>query len=225
MSDLKDKREEKLANLEDVRKALAKLDNEEKVLKGRIRELRNDADREDNADRIEAIRAKRDRIQDRREELEARQGKLSAKIKRLHKRIKARARKLRRKKYYASPHFRYAEFDCRNGTKVPRAAYPALRAHCRDILEPLRAKYGVVHVNSGYRTAAYNASVGGATNSIHIYDQHPGAVAVDHTSEGAAPSTVADFEEPLADGLGRYATFTHADNRCRIGWPKSRWYG
>ena len=126
-----------------------------------------------------------------------------------------------------TPFFVVAEFDCHDGTPVPRAAIPALKANVHEYLLPLRAVGGSVHVNSGYRTEAYNRQVGGASNSIHIYDQHPNATAVDHWAERMAPATVQNWHDAHThpDGMGRYSSFTHVDNRRRIGWAFSRWWG
>ena len=62
-------------------------------------------------------------------------------------------------------HFHSREFDCRDGTQVPERDYHGLTYLCRTYLEPLRKKYGPVHINSGYRTAAYNRKIGGASPS------------------------------------------------------------
>jgi hypothetical protein len=124
-----------------------------------------------------------------------------------------------------SEHFHVAEFDCNNGTAVPKAAHEALKAWCREVGEPMRGRFGAVHVNSGYRTQSYNAGVGGESNSIHIYDLHPNAVAVDvHCDSGSAREWY-DFTAGKADGRGLYATFHHADNRNRIGWGDATWSG
>ena len=189
-------------------------------------EAESDARREALADLIDNLVGERKRIEDRLESLDARLGNIKAALRRAVKRVKKAARKLRKGKHYASPSFAFAEFDCNNGTPIPEAAKPALRHLCENYLEPLRAKYGTVHINSGYRTAAYNASVGGATNSIHIYDQHPGAVAADHWCDGASPAAVYAFDNSRSPGgLGSYATFTHIDNRQLIGWATARWSG
>lgn len=78
-----------------------------------------------------------------------------------------------------SRHFTIEEFDCRDGTRVPESAIPALKELCEYMLEPLRAKYGSCTVLSGYRHRAYNQSIGGARFSQHIYDDSPGSVAAD----------------------------------------------
>lgn len=71
-----------------------------------------------------------------------------------------------------SPHFDLREFDCKDGTPVPETHIAALRYLCREILEPLRAKYGPCKVHSGYRTHDYNRQIGGARESYHVYDEH-----------------------------------------------------
>jgi Peptidase M15 len=131
-----------------------------------------------------------------------------------------------------SPNFTWAEFDCNDGTPIPEASKPAIRAWCAKIGEPLRARFGAVHVNSGHRHRAYNASIGGEPNSVHIYDypgrlppQDDGAVAVDFRCATGSPAEWYAFTAGKADGRGRYATFHHADNRNRIGWPDSTWQG
>ena len=43
------------------------------------------------------------------------------------------------------------------------------RRLCAEILEPVRERWGAVLINSGKRSAAHNASVGGAKTSDHLY--------------------------------------------------------
>ena len=212
-----------LKTLLDAREAVDKVIAEQR--EALSRDDLTDNERERRADRLDELVARRRRLSEKIIAERKSLATLRRQIRALGKRITHIRNRIKLRENYASPHFRYSEFDCNDGTPVPKAAYPALRALCKDVLEPLRKKYGAVHVNSGYRHAAYNASIGGASNSIHIYDRHPDAVAADHTCSGASPSTVANYEEDKADGLGRYATFTHADNRNRIGWPDARWSG
>jgi uncharacterized protein YcbK (DUF882 family) len=120
-----------------------------------------------------------------------------------------------------SKHFVVEEFDCHNGTKVQSRDYNGLEYLCRAYLEPLRKKYGSVHINSGYRTRAYNASIGGASNSYHVYTAHDGNdQAADIT---CAKGTPRDWHRTLnyyrrkkrngRGGLGLYSTFVHVDIR------------
>ncbi|MGH2775949.1 MAG: D-Ala-D-Ala carboxypeptidase family metallohydrolase [Actinomycetota bacterium] len=144
------------------------------------------------------------------------------------KRMRARRKKIHDRMDRPSPHFAYAEFDCRNGQDLPKAAEPAVKDWCERIGEPLRKKFGSVHINSGYRPTEYNASVGGEPNSVHIYD-YPGrnfaTVAVDVTCETGSPEDWYAFTAGKADGRGIYATFHHADTRGRIGWTAATWSG
>lgn len=128
-----------------------------------------------------------------------------------------------------SPHFAYSEFDCHDGRQVPKASYPALDHLCQTYLEPLRAEFGAVHVTSGYRPQDYNARIGGASMSIHIYD-YPGreqdAVAADVWCDRGTPAEWAAFLEQFdPGGLCPYpsSNFVHNDNRQRIGMPDARW--
>lgn len=127
-----------------------------------------------------------------------------------------------------SPNFDWAEFYCNDGTPFPEGSKPAIKHWCETVGEPLRAKYGSVHINSAFRHRAYNARIGGEDASVHIYD-YPGrnfkAVAVDFRCAKGSPADWFMFTAGKADGRGRYNTFHHADNRNRIGWPDASWVG
>ena len=120
-----------------------------------------------------------------------------------------------------SPHFTVEEFDCRDGTKVQPRDHDGLEYLCRVFLEPLRKRYGPVHINSGFRTRAYNAKIGGASKSFHVYTDHDGNdQAADITCQKGGPR---DWHRTLnsirADkrngrgGLGLYGSFVHCDIR------------
>lgn len=139
-------------------------------------------------------------------------------------RVAARRGKLNR----LSPHFHIREFACKDGTPVPEYAREALAALCRNHLEPLRAVYGYVGITSGYRHEAYNAAIGGVSNSLHRYEYHRNAVAADTTCRsGSVHDWGRRLESTNPDGLGIYpgSGFTHTDNRGRVGMARSRWTG
>ncbi|MBA3583418.1 MAG: hypothetical protein H0W36_02615 [Gemmatimonadetes bacterium] len=128
-----------------------------------------------------------------------------------------------------SEHFYVDEFDTHDGTPVPASAIPALRELCVHMLEPLRAKYGPVKVVSGYRHRAYNARIGGAKFSQHIYDDTPGSVAADLIFEKGGPVEWARsarwrFARSRVwrgrGGCGRYigSGFIHVDSASRRDW-------
>jgi uncharacterized protein YcbK (DUF882 family) len=129
-------------------------------------------------------------------------------------------------------HFHSREFDCHDGTPVPRAAIPALKELCEHMLEPLRAKYGPCKILSGYRTRAWNASTpGSARYSQHIYDDTPGSVAADLRFERGTPAQWARsarwrfgfksvWRRKGRGGVGQYnnAAFVHVDSGPRRDW-------
>jgi hypothetical protein len=122
-----------------------------------------------------------------------------------------------------TPHFKLSEFHCHDGTHVPSVAIPGLLRLCREVLEPLRAKFGVCRVNSGYRTVEYNRRIGGAPRSQHIYEIEPASVAADvHLASGNPQQWAAEADRllPHRGGVGLYRTFIHVDNRPnRARWP------
>lgn len=128
-------------------------------------------------------------------------------------------------------HFAVEEFDCHDGTRVPDDALNELHALCAHWLEPLRETFGPVIVHSGFRTEAYNRTVGGARSSYHIYTiTRRWGVAADVECQSGSVALWGDFIEHLANlrhkghgGLGRYPQggFVHVDNRPY----RARWVG
>lgn len=77
---------------------------------------------------------------------------------------------------YLTPHFRLSEFT-RSATAQARGIdntpteeiVSNLRHLCENVLEPLRQHFGEpITISSGYRSAALNRAVGGASNSQHM---------------------------------------------------------
>jgi len=131
-----------------------------------------------------------------------------------------------------SEHFNIREFDCKNGTKVPVVAIPAVGRLANAFLEKMHDKFGTGHIMSGYRPRAYNASIGGASQSQHIYDDDPTTVAADTIWQKGTPQQWAAEARTISDqigygGVGEYppnskrSGFVHIDNR-RV---KARWSG
>lgn len=120
-----------------------------------------------------------------------------------------------------SPNFTYQEFACHDGTPIPLRAIPGIQALCRDYLEPMRKKFGACFVLSGYRHREYNASIGGARNSQHIWDEGPGDVATDLRFAKGSPAEWGAEAKRIrtklgkGGGIGIYPRqgFTHVDNR------------
>ena len=146
-------------------------------------------------------------------------------VERMRKR-RARIRDQRQAENQPSPSFSYAEWDCNDGTPVSEQAYPAINRWCERVGEPMRARFGSVHINSGYRTAAYNAAIGGASNSFHVYTYHDyKGTAADTTCASGSATDWFNFTAGKADGRGHYATFTHSDLRNETGAGDAVWSG
>jgi len=118
--------------------------------------------------------------------------------------------------------FSRKEFDCKDGTNVPKELLDNLKLLCNN-LEVLRneLKAPVSITGSGYRTESHNKKVKGVKNSQHLY-----AKAADINAKGYTPKEVFDTIEKLIGlgkmkqgGLGLYKTFVHYDVRG----TKARW--
>lgn len=126
-----------------------------------------------------------------------------------------------------TPHFRITEFDCHDGSPVPSGARAALREWCVVWGEPLRERFGPVTVTSGYRTTAYNASVGGAGQSFHVYTLRYGPTARPGLGAGVAADVVPargtprDWQE-WADASMRRNVHGIRPGRCAaVAYPRS----
>lgn len=122
-----------------------------------------------------------------------------------------------------STNFHLSEFACKDGSPVPEELIPNITKLAvnlqvlRDYIdEPL-------HINSGYRSPAHNARVGGKKNSYHLK-----GMAADITAKSFTPKKLASIIEKLIaegkvkqGGVGIYKGFIHYDIRGK----KSRWIG
>jgi zinc D-Ala-D-Ala carboxypeptidase len=121
-----------------------------------------------------------------------------------------------------SPHISRAEFDHSDtaiargiANAMPDALVPAARALCLNLLEPIRARFGVpLMLNSGYRGRALNRVLGSKESS-----QHRRGEAAD-IEMPAGPSN-AELAQWIADsGLPFDQLILEAHN---AGQPRSGW--
>lgn len=141
---------------------------------------------------------------------------------------------------YVTPHFKVSEFACHSGISYPtinidqeddlkRSWYETRLIPLAQTLEVIRAELGgPIHINSGYRTFAYDEV---------LYEQSAkdGSVATPQGSQhpkGRAADIVAAMlpkdlhalilriynhdKLPFLGGLGLYKTFCHIDVRPRV---------
>ena len=113
-----------------------------------------------------------------------------------------------------SPNFQVKEFRCKDGADTILIDADFVQKY----LQKIRDYFGVaVTINSGYRTAAYNRKVGGATNSYHIKGQ-----AFDIVVRGKTPKEVAQCAQKLGImGIIQYNSFVHVDSRTTKYWARN----
>lgn len=117
--------------------------------------------------------------------------------------------------------FAIVEFMCKDGTPVP-LKYLKNAIELANNLQALRDYLGEpIHINSAYRTPAWNDRVKGEDNSKHLV-----AKAADITVKSKTPKQLAAVIEKLIGqgkmkqgGIGVYPGFLHYDVR---GY-KARW--
>ena len=106
--------------------------------------------------------------------------------------------------------FKVKEFACNDGSDEILIDGNLVRYLQRE-----RDLYGSTTITSGYRTASYNAKIGGVPNSQHVYGK-----ASDTICKNGSPLEVAMTAEAMGmGGIGLYSGFTHIDTRD----GKSRW--
>lgn len=116
-----------------------------------------------------------------------------------------------------SPHFRVREFH----SKHDPSDIVKVDERLLTLLENIRNHVGKpVHLNSGYRSPEYNATLKNASPR----SQHCNGKAADIWVEGVTPKQIADIAECYlgsSGGIGIYKTFTHVDVRTSC----ARWKG
>lgn len=113
-------------------------------------------------------------------------------------------------------HFRVREFQCSDGSRPVFISQPLA-----NLLEAIRQRIGrPLHIKSGYRTTAYNASLPGSSKT----SKHCMGLAADIRADGIEPRQLYNIAcELLGDhgGVGLYSWGVHVDVRAE----KSRWNG
>lgn len=135
-----------------------------------------------------------------------------------------------------TPHFDSAEFDQRAWSGGPRVEYP--KDWIKDRLTPLclaleliRTELGgkAISILSGYRSKAFNTSIGGARLSMHVAGR-AADVRVSNVPAWKVHDVILRMSEqgliPAVRGLGRYPSFVHVDVRPTVRlvrWDGESW--
>lgn len=116
---------------------------------------------------------------------------------------------------YLSKNFQVKEFIAKGSPlrdMYERGVYSELWIDDRLVgfLQRIRDHFGrPIIITSGYRPAAYNKSVNGATSSLHIEGR-----AADIRIDGISPKVLAAYCKSIGiKGIGTYADFVHIDTR------------
>ena len=123
-----------------------------------------------------------------------------------------------------TPNFTYGELTLnQEARRFTNQGQCDIATELCQFLEKARAKFGPIKITSGNRPPAVNASVGGASNSEHLFK--PGCGAVDIYPINASCLELekwCDKEWPFSVGYGAsYRGFVHLG--IRAGRPKIRW--
>ena len=117
---------------------------------------------------------------------------------------------------HLSPHFTVKEFACHDGSDTV-----LIDDRLVTLLGKIRDRFGKpIRINSAYRTAKYNAKIGGVSNSYHVK-----GMAADIVIDGVKSKEVAQYAETIGcGGIGWYEArnFTHIDTRSGcVRWKDS----
>jgi len=124
-----------------------------------------------------------------------------------------------------TPNFTYSEL-CNGGQEARRFTAQDqcdIATEICEYLEKLRDKFGPIKITSGHRPPAINASVGGASQSEHLYQVGCGAVDIyPINGRGQEMENFCDQDWPYSVGYGMsYRGFVHLG--IRAGRPRVRW--
>lgn len=103
-----------------------------------------------------------------------------------------------------SKNFKVSEFACKDGSDKILIDLDMI-----PILQTIRDIGGRLTITSAYRTPTHNKSVGGVSNSYHLYGR-----AFDIVSENLSVLEICELANTLGvKGIIKYPTFVHIDSR------------
>ena len=125
-----------------------------------------------------------------------------------------------------SAHFELAEMVRPNPppATVPEDVRANLAALCAEILEPVREHFGLpVRVTSGWRPFAYNAAIGGAKDSDHVYGRAADFHVADSDKAPWEVNTLLAFHWIRENLAGKFGQLIWEDHRVKLSAPSRLW--
>ena len=126
---------------------------------------------------------------------------------------------------WTTKHFTWNELDSRGSLTGGKVADTKLRVGLLFMMwkmEALRRKLDnkPIRVSSAFRSIVHNASVGGASNSMHQY-----GIAADISVAGKTPNQVAGVARTCGfSGVKAYSGHVHIDSRVEYAYGSSDWW-
>lgn len=102
--------------------------------------------------------------------------------------------------------FKVKEYACKDGSDLVLIA-----DELAEVLQEIRNRLGVLHINSGFRTESWNEKVGGEPYSYHL-----AGMAADIWVKNVRPKKVAQTASEILGthgGVILYTNFVHVDVR------------
>lgn len=126
--------------------------------------------------------------------------------------------------------FNWSEVDELSPNQIPSNIKTNAKKLADTILQPARDLLNLpIHISSWYRNPSHNASVGGASNSQHLYGTAADIYVNEKTGLELFEFFVKNYGNKLG-GIGLYynekekGTFIHIDIRERINNSITAWY-
>lgn len=114
--------------------------------------------------------------------------------------------------------FELAEFESKDGAETPLGVLDNIKELAENLEIVRKTVKNPIRINSGYRSPAHNAKIGGAKNSLHLKGMAADIVIYDYDIEEvfATLNTMMQLGQIKKGGLKKYSTFVHYDIRGEI---------
>lgn len=119
-------------------------------------------------------------------------------------------RNVRLGKYFYLSEFCRSEYAARHGILIVPSPHIVenLRALVENVLDPLRAEIGPIHVSSGYRPILLNQKIGGSRTSQHVLGQAADIMS-DHTTVQGLFDTIRRMQLPYDQVIEEFGSWVH----------------